>query len=206
MSPGSALRVRGMHAALVLLGYSLAACAARGHIATADEVARLKQASGLSASGRLTLTGPQGRFSTRVVFGVARPDSLRIEIPSGTGLRFLLVATRGKLRADLPQDDAMFAGPGTADVMKRLFGVDVEPKDLVGALLGSPPESLPVSWRFEGARPTQVTLQGSDGARLSLTFDDPEIEPPSDRAFSFGPPRSRSWTLSEMSDRLGLVR
>lgn len=167
-------------------------------------MAQLRQGSGLSSSGRITLSSPQGRFSARVVFGVARPDSLRIEIPAGTGLRFLLVARDGALRADLPGDDAMFEGPGTSEVMNGLFGIDLRPKDLVDAILGSPPRSLRVGWRFERSAPSQVTIHGSNATKLSLTLDDAEIEPPADKAFEVGPPRLHSWTLREMSDRLGL--
>jgi len=201
---GPVLRARAARIILVLLGWSLGTCAARGHIATPGEMARLKEAGGLSASGRLTLAGPQGRFSARVVFGAARPDSLRIEIPSGAGLRFLLIAREGRLRADLPGEDAMFEGQATGEIMNRLFGIDVEPGDLVQALLGAAPESMSVTWRFERARPTHVTLEGSNRTRLSLAVDDPEVESPADRAFDFPPPRGRSLTLGEMSDRLGL--
>ncbi len=193
-------------AAGVLLSLALGACAARGHIATPDEVERLQQASGLSASGRITLSGPQGRFSAGVVFGVARPDFLRIEIPAGTGLRFLLVAKDGRLRADLPGDDAMFEGPGTAEVMNSLFGIDLEPRDLVGALLGTPPATMNVGWRFEGTLPAQITILGSNATKLSLTLDDPETESPAAQAFEFGPPRRHLWTLRDMSERLGLRR
>ena len=84
------------------------ACAARGHIATPAEVALLRETPGLSASGQITLKGPGGRFATKVVMGVARPDSLRIEIPDGGGLRFLLVCRNGRLRADLPRDGVAF--------------------------------------------------------------------------------------------------
>lgn len=198
----------GIHLALLLVPISLFAegCAARGHIATPDEMARLKASPGLSASGRLTLQGPRGKFSAPVVFGVARPGSVRIEIPSGTGLRFLLVATDGRLRADLPGDDAMFEGPGTAEIMDRLFGVGLTPEDLVGALLGDPVESVRVVWRFERTRPAHIAIESANGSKLSLTVDDPEIAVPSEQAFSFGPPRLRSWTIGEMSERLGLVR
>jgi len=141
-----------------------------------------------------------------VVFGVARPGSLRIEIPSGTGLRFLLVAKDGRLRADLPGEDAMFEGPGTMEVMDRLFGVELKPEDLVGALLGDPVESVRVVWRFDRALPAHVAIERANGSRLSLTLDDPEMDAPSEQAFSFGPPRLQSWTIGEMSDHLGLVR
>ncbi len=169
-------------------------------------MAQLRQSRGLSSSGRITLSGPQGRFSARVVFGVARPDSLRIEIPAGTGLRFLLVARNGTLRADLPEDDAMFEGPGTSEVMNGLFGIDLRPNDLVDAILGSPPGSLRVVWRFDRRVPSQVIIHGSNATKLLLTLDDPEIESPADRAFEVGPARRHSWTLREMSNRLGLVR
>ena len=191
---------------VALLAVSLSACATRGHIATPGEMALLERTAGLSSAGRITLQGPKGKFSARVVFGVARPDSLRIEIPAGTGLRFLLVAKDGRLRADLPEDDAMYEGPATTEVMDRLFGIDLSPRDLVGAILGPPPESLRVSWRFERSRPAQMTIRGSNDTRLTLSLDDPEIESPRGRAFDFGPPRARAWSLPEMSDRLGLTR
>ena len=76
----------------------------------------------------------------------------------------------------------------------------------MGAILGTPPESLGVSWRFERSRPAQMTIRGSNDTRLTLSLDEPEIESPLARAFDFGPPRARAWSLREMSDRLGLTR
>jgi hypothetical protein len=197
--------LRGL-GAVALLATSLSACATRGRVATPADMAVLQQARGLSASGRITLEGPKGRFSARVVFGVARPESLRIEIPAGTGLRFLLVTRDGRLRADLPGDDAMFEGPATREVMNGLFGIDLAPADLVGAILGSPGGSFDADFRFEKAVPTQVAIRGPNRTRLTLNVDDPEIESPRPQAFDFGPPRARVWSLREMSDRLGLTR
>ena len=191
---------------VLLAAWSAVACAARGHVATPEEMARLRETTGLVTSGRITLEGPAGRFSTRVVLGVARPDSLRLEIPAGAGLRFLLVAKGERLRADLPQDDVMFEGPGTSEVMDRLFGIDVEPKLLVAAILGNPPTAFSVDWRFDGARPVRITLRDAKGSKLTLTLDDAEAEAPAERAFTFGPARRESWTLEEMSSRLGLKR
>lgn len=194
-------------AALFLaLAFLTSGCAARGHIASPVEISKLKATNGLSASGKLTLSGPRGRFSARVVFGVAVNDSLRIEIPGGAGLRFLLIAHDGKLRADLPEDDAMFEGAASSAVMQDLFGIDLAPRDLVAALVGSPPADLAVDWRFEKDSPVQVTMQKGEDAKLSITLDSPELSPPPATAFAFGPPRRESWTLRQMSDRLGLVR
>lgn len=184
----------------------VSACAARGHIATPGDLALLEKADGLSSAGRITLQGSKGKFSARVIFGVARPDALRLEIPAGAGLRFLLVAKDGRLRADLPGDDAMFEGPATPEVMNGLFGIDLAPKDLVGAILGSPPASLDVSWRFERSLPAQMSIRGSNDTRLTLSFDEPVVGSPRSRAFDFGPPRAHTWSLREMSDRLGLTR
>jgi hypothetical protein len=181
-------------------------CAARGHLATPGEIASLMQASGLSASGRISLKGARGRFSTGVVFGVARPDALRIEIPDGAGLRFLLVSKDGRLRADLPREEAMFEGRGTREVMNELFGIDLDPASLVGALLGSTPDGFQVSWRFDRSRPAQVSIEGPGASRLTLTFDDPSPEAPSGRAFEFPRPRGNSLSLRDMSERLGLRR
>ncbi|MEO8499388.1 MAG: hypothetical protein ABI565_00635 [Vicinamibacteria bacterium] len=190
----------------LLIAAAIAGCATRGHIATPDEMARLNSARGLSASGRLTLSGPKGRFSARVVFGVARPDALRIEVPEGTGLRFLLVAREGRLRADRPGDDAMFEGPSTREVMSGLFGIDLSPSDLVNAILGAPPQHLDVGWRFERNGPAQVSIRGVSHIRLTLTLDEPEVESPRPEAFAPGPPRAHVLGLREMSERLGLTR
>ena len=183
-----------------------AGCASRGHIATPAEMAMLREAGGLSASGRLTLSGPEGRLSAPLVFGVARPDSLRIEIPAGVGLRFLLIAKDGRLRAELPQDDAMFEGPATRAIMNGLFGIDLSASDLAGALLGSPPEALSVGWRFDRTLPRQMTVRGGNDTRLAVTLDEPETRAPGEEAFQFGPPRRHVWSLQEMSARLGLRR
>jgi len=182
------------------------ACAARGHIATPAEMALLRETAGLSASGQITLRGPDGRFGTKVVLGVARPDSLRIEIPDGGGLRFLLVCRNGTLRADLPRDGVVFEGPANREVMHRLFGIDLEPEALVRAILGASPDGFSVRWRFDRSMPTQVTIEGPDATQLSLRLDDPEIEAPPSRAFEWGPIRGRRVSLDEMRDRLGLRR
>ena len=154
----------------------------------------------------MTLSSPRGSFSARVVFGVAASDSLRIEIPGGSGLRFLLICNDGRLRADLPEDDAMFEGVATGEVMNELFGIDLAPKDLIAALLGSAPPSLRVDWRFDRSKPAHVSMAKSTVARLSLALDDPETSAPSATAFVFGPPRENRWTLQQMSERLGLKR
>lgn len=191
---------------VALLAVSLSACTTRGHIASPAEMALLEKAEGLSSAGRITLSGPKGRFSARVVFGAARPEALRIEIPAGTGLRFLLVAKDGRLRADLPGDDAMYEGPATTEVMKALFGIDLSPRDLVGAILGSPPDSLSLSWRFERSAPVRLAIRGSNETSLVLSLDEPLMVAPRPQAFEFGPTRERVWSLREMSDRLGLTR
>ena len=122
------------------------------------------------------------------------------------GLRFLLLAKNERLRADLPPDEAMFEGPATPEVMNGLFGIDLRPSDLVAAILGSPPRSLDVSWRFENSRPVRMTIRGANDTRLTLSLDEPEMAAPRPEAFDFGPPRRQTWTLREMSDRLGLTR
>ena len=194
-------------AASALVSVGSIGCAARGHIATPDELTRLQQTAGWSASGKIAIAGPKGRFSARVVFGVARPDSLRIEIPAGAELRFLLVCRNGSLRADFPADDAMYEGPATPEVMNRLFGIELDPADLVGAMLGAPsPASVRTRWRFERAAPAIFTLEGPNQTRLTLTLHEADLTVPSERAFEFAGPRSRIWTLAEMADRLGLRR
>lgn len=191
---------------LLLAALWASGCAARGHIATPAEVALLRESTGLAASGQITLKGPGGRFGTRVVLGMARPDSLRIEIPDGVGLRFLLVCRNGTLRADLPREGVVFEGPAKREVMFALFGIDLDPEALVSAILGAAPDGFAVRWRFERSMPTQVTIEGPDATQLSLTLDDPEIASPPARAFESGSIRGRRVSIDEMSDRLGLRR
>jgi len=197
------LAVPGLVIAIAIVS---SGCAARGRIATPDEMARLGQANGLSASGQIALSGPGGRFRTRIVIGVARPGSLRLEIPAGSGLRFLLVTNGGRLRADLPQDDATYEGPATSQVMDALFGVAFDPKDLVAAILGDSPEGLAAAWRFDRGQPAQVSMNDVHGKKLTLNFEESDLQTPDSRAFTFGAARSRSITLAEMAERLGLKR
>jgi hypothetical protein len=192
--------------AALLICASGSGCAARGHVATPEEIARLQKVEGLSASGLLSLAGPSGRFRTRVVLGVSRPDAVRIEIPSGTGLRFLLVARGGRLRAELPGDGVAYEGVATAEVMDDLFGIDFEPRDLVAAVLGNASPRLSTTWRFDRGRPSHTMMKGSDGRTLALSLDDAELAAPPAAAFEVLGGRGQSVTLREMSDRLGLRR
>jgi hypothetical protein len=141
-----------------------------------------------------------------LVFGAARPDFLRIEIPAGTGLRFLLVTGNGELRADFPEDDATFKGLGTKEVMSELFGIELSPADMVSAILGSPPPPLSVRFRFERGLPVQLIIRDARDAQLTMSLDEGEMSPPGPEAFEFPSPRARAWTLKEMSTRLGLHR
>jgi hypothetical protein len=181
-------------------------CAARGHIATPAELVSLRESRGLSSSGTITLSGPGGRLRTKIVLGVTKPDLLRIEIPAGARLRFLLISTGGRLRADLPGDDAMFEGAASREVLETLFGVDFEVRDLVSALLGGEPEGMKVSWRFDAGRPSRIEMDGKEGRKLSLSLDDVELQAPAPSAFAFGPARGEMLSLDEMSRRLGLRR
>ena len=100
----------------------------------------------------------------------------------------------------------MFEGPANREVMDALFGIDLDPEALVGAILGASPDGFSASWRFDRSMPTQVTIEGPDATQLSLTLDDPQIEAPPTRAFEWGPIRGTRVSLDEMSDRLGLRR
>ena len=199
---------RTLALSILIAGFTLAGagCAARGRIATPDEMARLTATDGFSAAGQIALAGPGGRFRTRVVIGVARPDALRIEIPSGSGLRFLLVTNGGKLRADLPPDDAMYEGPATSAVMDALFGVAFDPRDLVAALLGDAPPGIVTTWRFNRGQPARVSMKDGRGRELTLSVDESELQAPNARAFLFGPARRHTTSLTEMAETLGLKR
>ena len=66
---------------------------------------------------------------------MARPDSLRIEIPAGPASASFWCPGTGGFARTFRGDDAMFEGPATREVMDGLFGIDLAPDDLVGAIL-----------------------------------------------------------------------
>ena len=193
-------------AALIAFAVLAAGCAARGHVATPDELALLREASGLSASGKITLSGPGGRFSTRMLIGVAKPDLVRLEIPAGTGLRFRLITNGETLLADLPGEAVFFRGASSRGVLEALFGVEIEPRDLVAAVLGNQPTDFRTAWRFDRALPVHMKIDGREGRALAMSLDDTELAAPSAEAFVVDPPRSSPVSLEEMSSRLGLRR
>ena len=194
----------GLSLLLAALG-PLAGCAARGHVATPAEMAGLRASSGLTASGKITLRGPRGRFSTRVLFGVDRAGSLRLEIPAGAGLRFLLVCRGDRLRAELPQEGASYEGEASAEVMSRLFGIDLAPRDLANAILGEAAAEVDARWRFDRGQPAALSLRRGETS-LPLTLADPETEAPGPDAFALRPIQGALLSLDDMAARLGLTR
>ena len=188
------------------VAFAAAGCAARGRIANPSEVRELQQAGGLSASGQLTLSGPSGRIRTRVVLGMARPDALRIEIPAGASLRFLLTTNDGQLSAVLPLEGVRYDGEASPMVMSTLFGIDFGPQALVASALGGTDPGLDASWRFDRGAPSEIVLTGRSGGSLKLALDDVELVPPPPMAFRPSESGALSVSLDEMSRRLGLRR
>lgn len=188
---------------------ALSSCAAHGRIATPLEIASLRNAEGLVASGRLKLRNARGSLTIPVVMGALRPDKIRIEVPSGGGIRFLFIVANGHIVAEDPSTRTRFTGAANEASLFDLFGVRLSTDELVASLFGKPPSRASTyEWRFEAGRPREVTIALQSGEGLSFRLDDPELERPPATAFAIDASRENyePVTALEMSRHLGLRR
>jgi hypothetical protein len=196
---------RGLAALAIVAG--VAGCAARGRPATPGDLALLRAAPGLVASGQLGISGPRGRFRTDVLIGVARPDRIRIEIASATGPRFVLVAGSGRVTADYPGERARFTGPSDAATIGAVFGASISARDLAEVLLGGEAPDAAVAWRFDGGLPAGARVRLNTGERLDLSLASPELREATAGAFEARPdPRLEPVDAPTMARLLGLRR
>jgi hypothetical protein len=105
-----------------------------------------------------------------------RPDALRVEVPGPAGPRVVAVARDGRLNAVFPASRAAFRADATSQSFASLFGVALEPVEVMDLLVGVPSprlRSFEVGWGERLPRIIVATLP--DGGRLKLQVDEAEI-------------------------------
>ena len=132
-----ALACAGCAPALMKLPSSPAAPASDGRDAVADATSACQRVTSMTAE--LAVTGSVGgqRIRGRMIVGVARPGSVRIEAaaPFGAPL-FIFVARGGEATLLLPRDDRILEHGKPADVLEAIAGVPLDPVDLRAVLTG----------------------------------------------------------------------
>jgi outer membrane lipoprotein-sorting protein len=92
---------------------------------------------------RVSLTSPQGRYSTRQTFLWRRPASIRLETFSPFGQPLMsFVAEREGAAIYYPQQGTFFQGPASATILTRLIGLPLDAAEVAPLLVGSLPTSL----------------------------------------------------------------
>jgi outer membrane biogenesis lipoprotein LolB len=107
----------------------------------------------LRAVGKLSLESPQGSGTVREVILVERPRRLRLEALNLLGQTEVLLVADGE-RFAFFNGGRLSAGPLSEDVLRDLLGLDLDPDEAVGVLLGAP--------RLEAGPPHGVLGQGED--------------------------------------------
>ncbi len=135
------------------------------------------RASSYSASLRVSLKGPTRRARTAAIVAFRRPDALRVEVPGPAGPRLVAVAREARLTAVFPGSRAVFRAEATHASFEALFGIGLDPGELMDLLVGQPSTRLlayEAGWGTTLPRTIRATLP--DGGRLSLNVDDAEAD------------------------------
>ncbi len=132
-------------------------------------------ATSYSASLRVSLRGPTLRARTAAIVAFRRPDALRVEVPGPAGPRVVAVASAGRLTAVFPRDRAVFGAEASRDSFDALFGISLDPGEVMDLLIGAPSPRLrayEAGWGHALPRRIRATLP--DGARLEVQVDEAE--------------------------------
>jgi hypothetical protein len=128
-----------------------------------------------SASLRVFLKGPELRARTPAIVAFRRPDALRVEVPGPAGPRVVAVARAGRLSAVFPRSRAVFGAEASRDSFAALFGIALDPAEVMDFLVGTRAPGLrayAVGWGDALPRAIRATLP--DGGRLNVVVDDVE--------------------------------
>lgn len=131
------------------------------------------RATTYSASLRVSLKGPTLRARTAAIVAFRRPDALRIEVPGPGGPRVIAVARDARLTAVFPGSRAVFSADATPASFEALFGIGLEPGEVMDLLVGRPSSRLrsyEAGWGPTLPRTVRATLP--DGGRLSVSVDE----------------------------------
>jgi hypothetical protein len=137
---------------------------------------------------RVSLKGPELRARTRALVAFRRPDAFRVEVPGPAGARLVAVAREGRLLAVFPGERAVYEGEASASSFESLFGIALEPEEVMDLLVGTPSPRLK-SYRagWEGALPQTIEATLPDGGRLRLSVDEADLDAELGEA-AFAPP------------------
>jgi hypothetical protein len=161
----------------LLLAALLAGCATLPP-PTPQAVARARAAQSYSGRVRVSLRARDFRARTPVLIALARPDMLRVEVPGPAGARLVTVAGGGQLVAVFPAERAVFRGAASALDLEALLGVALTPAEVLDLLLGQPPPRLArYEARWKDGLPIRVEATLPDGARLTATVEEAELDP-----------------------------
>jgi hypothetical protein len=168
---------RASSGAAVLAAALAAACCATLPRASPAAVERAGRAASLSAALRVRLDGPELRARAQALVAFRRPDALRIEVPGPSGLRLLAVAREDRLLAAFPAERAFYAGSASPEAMDALLGVALSPPEVMDLLVGKgSPRLRAYRARWGPALPRKIDATLPDGARLTLTIEDAELD------------------------------
>lgn len=97
----------------------------------------------LKASGRITVTAPNLRYSLKAAVMARQPSCLRIEeIPSFfSSPGFFLTVNGDSMKIFLPNEGVFFVGQSKEKHLTKLFPFRLKMKDLISLLFGIPPAS-----------------------------------------------------------------
>jgi outer membrane lipoprotein-sorting protein len=98
---------------------------------------RWQLAESLRALARVTVTSPQGRYSTRQTFLWHRPALLRLDTLSLFGQPVMsLVADAAQVSIYYPAEGTFFQGPASAATLARVVGLPLDVEEVAPLLMG----------------------------------------------------------------------
>jgi hypothetical protein len=140
-------------------------------------LASIRAARSYAGSLRVSVDGPELRGRAAVVLAARRPDALRVELPGPGGPRLVVVARDGRLCAVFPRDRAVLRSPATADDLRQLLGVALDPAGGLDLLRGQPPaDARDVRLDWGPQLPRRVRARLPDGGRVDIRVDGAELE------------------------------
>ncbi|MCP4717419.1 MAG: DUF4292 domain-containing protein, partial [Deltaproteobacteria bacterium] len=99
---------------------------------------------------RIKLQAPDRSFSAKCLFFLKRPDKLRIVILDffNQPALFLVAGNDAGLTMFTPSTNICYGGKATPENMDRAFGIPLSARDILDAVLGPAPETVPADTAF----------------------------------------------------------
>lgn len=130
-----------------------------------------------SAELGVRLRGREWRGRGRALVACARPDALRVEVPGPSGARLVAVARGGRLTAVFPPERAVYEGQASAEELRDLLGLALEPAEVMDLLVGRGSARLAsYELRWGPRAPAKIAATLPDGAQLEVSVKEPELD------------------------------